>query len=731
MKNTQTDLIITSRLLSKLFGLKPKVVFRYFNLIHKIRKDSGIKYCIKYMKTSKLHITRYISGSPLLTNSDGVSLINGFPKRLLYLKELVDTKDLMLIRGVLTLLSYTRAIVPTREEEAKISIDLNSITDEYKGKDYSIPMPFIIDFVKTIGGPRCIPTYGKASHYISGKGSPFGKATASGPYALFCIYQVHQWLINSFIKLMGETLVNVTFGNFFKTLWTNQYLMVITKFSPTLGKLAIVKDPELKRRIIAMLDYNSQVVLKPIHDIFLTILRRLPCDRTFTQDPFHNWKPKGNRFWSLDLSSATDRFPIALQEKLVSAVFDNRNFASAWREILVNREFSYGDKVVKYSVGQPMGAYSSWAVFALSHHLVVAWAAHLCGIKQFRDYILLGDDIVINNDKVAHKYIAVMTRLGVDISMHKTHISFNTYEFAKRWIKRKVEISPLPLKGILSNKTSLHVVMLQLYTYLLRVNTLYRDSCLKLISEILSNVKLKRNVYYKPSQIINRCSEFYMVLKYAFGNATDRDLRLYLLDKVKGVFPIPNEKLLPSFMKELLNLGLFSQAELAGTEIKGYFESFIKVFEKGHNYEPKILKDHPYLHGCFNRLKEIQKSLYELQNSKEFNLIEAMQCMRVDKIDEIVSLKRDTKRTVKALDALWRRSMGILNKITEKNAYSYEITGFSYGFDMKPWQTYYLTNLTKIKDELDNLRSGVYHDPNKPMKSIDDIADFWKDGIFQ
>lgn len=64
--------------------------------------------------------------------------------------------------------------------------------------------------------------------------------------------------------------------------------MIITKFSPTLGKLAIVKDPELKRRVIAMLDYNSQVVLKPIHDIFLNILRKLPCDRTFTQDPFHN-----------------------------------------------------------------------------------------------------------------------------------------------------------------------------------------------------------------------------------------------------------------------------------------------------------------------------------------------------------------------------------------------------------------------------------------------------------
>jgi hypothetical protein len=79
-----------------------------------------------------------------------------------------------------------------------------------------------------------------------------------------------------------------------------------------------------------------------------------------------------------------------------------------------------------------MGAYSSWAAFTLCHHLVVAWCAHLCGLTNFIDYIILGDDIVINNDKVARKYISVMQKLGVDISLQKTHISVNTYEFAKR-----------------------------------------------------------------------------------------------------------------------------------------------------------------------------------------------------------------------------------------------------------------------------------------------------------
>jgi hypothetical protein len=44
-----------------------------------------------------------------------------------------------------------------------------------------------------------------------------------------------------------------------------------------------------------------------------------------------------------------------------------------------------------------------------------------------------------------------MTRLGVDISVAKTHVSKDTYEFAKRWIKSGKEITGLPLKGILNN----------------------------------------------------------------------------------------------------------------------------------------------------------------------------------------------------------------------------------------------------------------------------------------
>jgi hypothetical protein len=46
--------------------------------------------------------------------------------------------------------------------------------------------------------------------------------------------------------------------------------------------------------------------------------------------------------------------------------------------------------------------------------------------------MILGDDIVIKNDAVAKTYIDVINRLGVELSLQKTHVSSDTYEFAKR-----------------------------------------------------------------------------------------------------------------------------------------------------------------------------------------------------------------------------------------------------------------------------------------------------------
>jgi hypothetical protein len=108
--------------------IKPFIT--YFGIL---RKKNGLKYAINYYKAVKLHITRYICGKPLYSNNVGVSLTkDGFPSKFLYLKKFLDSKDTL--RVILSLLTYTRTIVPTKLESKKLKPDFSTITNPYKGK---------------------------------------------------------------------------------------------------------------------------------------------------------------------------------------------------------------------------------------------------------------------------------------------------------------------------------------------------------------------------------------------------------------------------------------------------------------------------------------------------------------------------------------------------------------------------------------------------------------------
>lgn len=61
--------------------------------------------------------------------------------------------------------------------------------------------------------------------------------------------------------------------------------------------------------------------------------------------------------------------PVEIQERVV-AWFIGKEKASAWRYIMT-RAFDFEGQSVSYETGQPMGAYSSWPVMALTHHILV------------------------------------------------------------------------------------------------------------------------------------------------------------------------------------------------------------------------------------------------------------------------------------------------------------------------------------------------------------------------
>jgi hypothetical protein len=231
------------------------------------------------------------------------------------------------------------------------------------------------------------------------------------------------------------------------------------------GKLSVVEEPG-KKRIVAMVDIWTQWLLYPLHRfIFDKVLGLIPQDGTFDQaKPVKDLLERASKvgrthFWSYDLSAATDRLPISLQV-LVLGAFTLESFANTWRALLTERDyrtpkefgttFGKGSTFVRYSVGQPMGAYSSWGMLAWTHHAIVQFAAWRVGHRSwFTWYAVLGDDIVICDRDVATEYVNLMAEFGVGIGFHKSIISSNsTLEFAKRFYYKGEEVSPLSLAGI-------------------------------------------------------------------------------------------------------------------------------------------------------------------------------------------------------------------------------------------------------------------------------------------
>jgi len=618
-----------------------------------MRRASGLKYTIAYFKTCRLHITRFMCNKPLLSNKDGVAVDStGWPIRMLFLKELTKTRKGW--RIILTILSYTRGVKPSAKEDSQIIPDYSSITKPYTGKCYTIPAWFIKRWIDKNQLLLSKPSYDLKDHYVSMKASPNGPATYS---SLWSILTLSYPQLQNLIDLMGE--FNDKYLSFYKTAWDNEFRSEgKLEWGQINGKLSIVKDPELKRRVIAMVDYHSQFTLRPIHEGLLKLLSKLPCDRTFSQNPYHNWDDNYNSYHSLDLSSATDRFPIKLQEKLLSYVYKDGKFARAWSELLTSRAYHSKVGPLHYKVGQPMGAYSSWAAFTLTHHLVVAWAAWLSNSYNFNQYIILGDDIVIKDDTVAKNYIKVMTRLGVEISPHKTHVSKITYEFAKRWISDGRELSGVPLKGILAQWNNIGITYQTLSSWCQR--TLVQPMpILDLICRLYSNLPRGKRVS-SFSSLRRSLYDFHNAMRWSTGLMTYDELRAYLCSKVrKDDFIVPPSNLVPHWMRQLLSEGLVDEAFNVSKNILTEYDKFENKFKDKYP-DLNVLSQYPLIHGYVNHLRSMKSKIQDYRDSN-VTLLDSALSLRIEKADKIVNLFRNKAENITVLSKLWNTSIKTLH----------------------------------------------------------------------
>jgi hypothetical protein len=693
-----------------------RLLYLYNHLI----KYHNVSGAIKYMKNIRLLCTRYICGNPLLINNFGIATVDGWPKKLMFLKDRLSKRSG--ISYILTLLIFNRSLNLNKYEVKKKlrKLDYSSI-ESPSSCNYTIPTGFIKQFVDNFNLKLSDESmvFTLKDIFLSVKGGPQGKAsnTALENFSNFTYYNLQR--LYNLTSSEGVEYITKSF-----TYWWNNN----EKFKPkikTLGKISVIKDPEGKFRLIAIVDYYTQLVLKKLNDNCFKLIKNNfnNCDKTFTQDPHHQWEINEHSFWSLDLSSATDRFPRRLQSRLLTNIL-NRKFAENWDCHLGEIEFtkvkeSYDSKpTVKYAAGQPMGTYSSWICFTLAHHLVVHYAAYISGFKnfEFKQYIILGDDIVIKNDIVAKNYIKIINKLGVSISLTKTHVSKNTYEFAKRWIQDGKEITGIPVRGIISNFKNPYIVYTILYDfYKIKLNPYLSNNSLlgSLLAVYRGLYLIKGKKKYFPvrkwSSISKRLKTFSSILDITFGHENDQSIRrIFTENIISEIYMIPSFKDSLLQIKEILSTGL---GKLLSSNVGKVSSWQFKIIDHYEDKNRNNLINYPTFVGLYNYIEDIKSRTRKWKGSEEIS--ELVQDLNVLDIDNLFNKERNKFNSLLTIGKSLEVGFSNINSLQE---IMYGSATVESSLTPKGMQLWFAKSISK--DVMQKIIEGTWEEPKPQMDYI-------------
>lgn len=204
------------------------------------------------------------------------------------------------------------------------------------------------------------------------------------------------------------------------------------------GHIAFIQEGGCKARVVAVPNAWCQWLFQPLHRLLDNLVKRLPNSSVHDQNAggyfLKEYLSRG--VYCFDLSSATDRFPLPLQQSVLRGLHLDR-WAEAMGEMSQGRwsmTTTFFEGEVSYGAGQPMGLYGSFPLFHLTHWILLLWIERLTLGKKFRfkdlHFYVLGDDVVITDRMVARNYARVLDHLGVPTSPTKTIQSDRVGEFA-------------------------------------------------------------------------------------------------------------------------------------------------------------------------------------------------------------------------------------------------------------------------------------------------------------
>jgi hypothetical protein len=308
--------------------------------------------------------------------------------------------------------------------------------------------------------PQELPTYEVTCWNFSSAKGPNGQAVLTSH--LDAIALRREGLLPIWREIANAVYhpLRSSMDNILSTFKDSQYPNAVS------GRLAYLPEKGGKTRVIAIGDFWSQELLKGFHKILMKILSETfkGPDSTFNQDAGFTRvriESRGKGCYSFDLKAASDRVPMVLQNIILETLWPS--VGKQIGALLSQRKFYAKDRdPVQWKVGQPLGMYSSWPLFTLTHHILIQMAGALVNKQDFRCYQLLGDDVVIWDKEVAGAYVKLMETYGVTISKEKSLISpdHSKGEFCKRLFLEGVELSPLSLNVIQNAGVSIYDIPL-------------------------------------------------------------------------------------------------------------------------------------------------------------------------------------------------------------------------------------------------------------------------------
>jgi len=439
-----------------------QILFEIVIHMSSIFRKSGVKHTISYYSEVLRLIFEYISGRGLRQTKTWVKVYkSGLPKvigpkmrdiiikkklKILnedWMSDLRLDRDFHLLRAVISTVAFFRAMSP------KHVIKFDSVTMAHTGTSKTLSKDIIKGALKSLGITKL--KLSQPKFFWS------NKAGVNAQFAFLSIGLDFLGILGHPSVWFGHIMYSIRMGYLLylvifllMTIWCLPFFMMsyfVHGIFP-LGRLSIVKELRGKARVVGITDYWTQILFKPLHDSIYSSLGKTPFDGTSNQlGPIYTLlysQPK--HVVSVDLTAATDRLPVLLQADILDAL----GLPGGWWMSILDRHYYYQDTPIKYAVGQPMGAYSSFAMLALTNHCIMHAAANSLDMSlEPGDYAILGDDVAIKGDILNIPYVQILTDLGVEVNPVKG-FSGKLLEFAKRiYTVGMIDISPVGAKAVL------------------------------------------------------------------------------------------------------------------------------------------------------------------------------------------------------------------------------------------------------------------------------------------